>query len=100
EGGTSDRVAADAVAAMMRSWRETLHEIADLPAVELARYCVHRFKPEGPVGRVLGKAERVTALHARDAMTVPHEDGKPRLAEAKPKISRVPEEEAAAVLAS
>jgi uncharacterized protein (DUF2252 family) len=100
EGGASDKVAADAVASMMRSWRETLHELADLPATELARYCVHRFKPEGPVGRVLSKAERISPLHARDQLTVPSPDGKPRLFEQKPKISRVPEAESAAVLAS
>lgn len=100
EAGTSDKVAAEAVASMMRSWRETLHELADLPAIELARYMVHRFAPEGPVGRVLGKAERITALHARDELTIPHPDGKPRLVEQKPKLSRVPDAESAAVLAS
>jgi len=100
EGGTTDKIAAEAVAAMMRSWRETLHELADLPALELARYCVHRFAPEGPIGRVLMKAERITALHARDELTIPHADGRPRLLEQKPKISRVPEAESNAVLAS
>jgi uncharacterized protein (DUF2252 family) len=100
EGGTGDKVVAEAVAAMMRSWRETLHELADLPALELARYCVHRFAPEGPIGRVLMKAERITALHARDELTIPHADGKPRLLEQKPKIARVPDAESAAVLAS
>ena len=100
EAGTTDKVGAEAVAAMMRSWRETLHELADLPALELARYCVHRFAPEGPVGRVLMKAERITALHARDELTIPHADGKPRLLEQKPKIARVPDAESAAVLAS
>ena len=46
------------------------------------------------------KAERITALHARDAMTTPHPDGKPRLIETKPKVARVPEPESSAVLAS
>jgi uncharacterized protein (DUF2252 family) len=100
EGGTSDKIGREAVMAMIRTWRETLHELADLPALELARYCVHRFASEGPVGRVLHKAERITALHARDELTAPSPDGKPRFIENKPKLSRVPDREAAAVLAS
>ena len=34
EGGMSDKVARDAVLAMIRIWRETLHELADLPVIE------------------------------------------------------------------
>jgi uncharacterized protein (DUF2252 family) len=98
EAGTSDRVARDAVMAMIRSWRETLHELADLPAVELGRYCVHRFAQSGPIGRVLRKAERMTAAQARDELTAPSSDGKPRFVANPPKLSRVPDAEAQAVL--
>jgi uncharacterized protein (DUF2252 family) len=98
EAGVSDRVARDAVTAMVRTWRETLHELADLPAVELGRYCVHRFAPEGPVGRVLRKAERLTPLQARDELTAPSDDGKPRFVANPPKLTRVPQAEAEAVL--
>ncbi|TMQ17644.1 MAG: DUF2252 domain-containing protein [Deltaproteobacteria bacterium] len=98
EAGVSERVAREAVMAMVRSWRETLHELADLPAVELGRYCVHRFAPEGPVGRVLRKAERMTPLQARDELTAPSHDGKPRFVANPPKLSRVPDAEAQAVL--
>lgn len=99
DAGTADRIARDAVIAMIRSWRETLHELADLPAIELARYCVHRFAPEGAVGRVLRKAERMTALQARDELTE-SSHGRPRFAPDPPKLSRVPEHEAVAVLES
>ena len=98
EARMPDRVARDAAMAMVRSWRETLREIADLPAVELGRYCVHRFAPEGPVGRVLRKAERMTPLQARDKLTEPAHDGKPRFVADPPRLSRVPDAEAAAVL--
>jgi len=100
EAGTSDRNARDAVMAMVRSWRETLHELADLPAVELGRYCVHRFAAGGPVGRVLRKAERMTAVQARDELTAPAQDGKPRFVANPPKLTRVSDAEARAVLES
>lgn len=101
EVGLSDKVARDAIIAMVRTWRETLHELAELPAVELARYAVHRFAPEGPVGRVLMKAEHISPLHAREDMCAPGApDGKHRFVEALPKLQRVPDEEAQKVLAS
>ena len=98
EAGLTDRATCDAVAAMVRSWRETLHDLADLPAVELGRYCVHRFAASGPVGRVLRKAERLTPLQARDELTAPAHDGKPRFVSNAPKLSRIPDAEAQAVL--
>jgi uncharacterized protein (DUF2252 family) len=98
EAGAADRVGRDAVMAMVRSWRETLHELADLPALELGRYCVHRFAAGGPVGRVLRKAERLTPVQARDELTAPARDGKPRFVANPPKLTRVPDDEAGAVL--
>jgi uncharacterized protein (DUF2252 family) len=100
EAGTSDRNARDAVMAMVRSWRETLYELADLPAVELGRYCVHRFAAGGPIGRVLRKAERLTPVQARDELTAPANDGKPRFVSNPPKLTRVADAEARAVLDS
>ena len=100
EAGMSDRNARDAAMAMVLSWRETLHELADLPAVELGRYCVRRFAAGGPVGRVLRKAERLTAVQARDELTAPANDGKPRFVANPPKLTRVADAEARAVLDS
>ena len=77
EAGTSDKVARDAVISMLRMWRDTMHVLSDMPAVELARYCVHRFTEEGPVGRVLAKAERMSPLLARDELTTTTRDGHP-----------------------
>lgn len=99
-GGLSDKVSHDAVAAMVRSWRETLHELSDMPVVDLARYCVHRFEPEGPIGKLLAKAERIPPLKARDELTSPGEDGRPRFFEQKPKYFRLPDEEVDKVLES
>ncbi|HEX7702769.1 MAG TPA: DUF2252 domain-containing protein [Kofleriaceae bacterium] len=101
EAGMSDGAAKDAVVAMIRTWRETMHELAELPAVELARYVVHRFQEEGPVGRVLSKAEHISPLHAREELCAPTApDGKHRFVEAAPKLVRIPDEESAKVLAS
>jgi uncharacterized protein (DUF2252 family) len=101
EGGASEGVARDAVMAMVRTWRETMHELAELPAVELARYTVHRFADEGPVGRVLTKAQHISPLHAREDLCAPAPtDGKHRFVDAAPKLTRVPDEEAQRVLAA
>jgi uncharacterized protein (DUF2252 family) len=100
EAGSSDKVCADAAAAMVRSWRETLHELAELPATELARYCVNRFAPDGPVGRVLHRAERMDAEHATEELTEHGEEGRPIFVDDPPKMRRCTGEEAAKVLAS
>jgi uncharacterized protein (DUF2252 family) len=100
EAGTSDKVAKDAVAAMMRIWRETLHEMADLPVMDVAKYCVHRFSEDSPVGRVLHKAERMSPHAARDELTTRDDKGTPRFVDDPPKLTRVGEAEAMKVLAS
>jgi uncharacterized protein (DUF2252 family) len=100
EAGVSDGVARDAVMELVRSWRESLHELADLPAYELPRYTVHRFQSDGAVGRVLAKAERMSPTQARDELAAPGPDGKPRFVASPPKIRRVPDAEAQAVFDS
>ncbi|MBV8755671.1 MAG: DUF2252 domain-containing protein [Deltaproteobacteria bacterium] len=95
EGGSSDSVARDAVRAMVRMWRDTMTTISELPAVELARYCVHRFDTTDAVGRVIRHAERETSVAAVEELT----DGS-RFVERPGKLRRVPDEEAARVLAS
>ncbi len=101
EGHASEAVAKDAVMSMVRAWRETMHELAELPAVELARYAVHRFEIEGPVGRVLSKAENIKPLQAREALCAPAlPDGRHRFVAADPKLRRIPDEEAELVLGS
>jgi uncharacterized protein (DUF2252 family) len=100
ESGNTERIVGDAVRAMVATWRTTMAEIAGLPAVELARYCVHRYAPEGVVGRVLAKAERATATGAVAQLTAPGADGRPRFVEKLPKLRRISEAEAARVLAA
>jgi uncharacterized protein (DUF2252 family) len=100
EGHTSDRVCTEAVMAMVRSWREALHELADLPGIELARYVVNRFAPDGTVGRVLRRAERVDAIHATDEMCDRAPDGRRVFLDDLPKLRRCTGDEAARVLAS
>ena len=96
----SDKVVQEAVMAMMQTWRETLDELADLPIVDLARYCVHRYEPEGPVAKLLAKAERITPLKSRDQLTALGDDGRHRFIGSPPKLFRIPDEEAEKVLAS
>jgi uncharacterized protein (DUF2252 family) len=100
ESGSADKVCTEAVMAMMRTWRETLHELAELAATDLARYCVHRFAPDGPVGRVLRRAERLDAVHATDELTEHGPDGRRRFLDDPPKLRRCTGDEAARVLAS
>jgi uncharacterized protein (DUF2252 family) len=100
EAGSPDKVCTEAVMAMVRSWRETLHELAEVPGTELARYCVHRFAPDGPVGRVLRKAERSDAVHATDELTEHGADGRRQFLEDPPKLRRCTGDEAARVLKS
>src|ERR1700733_9435377 len=85
---------------MMRIWRETLHEMADLPVMDVAKYCVHRFSEDSPVGRVLHKAERMSPHAARDELTTRDDKGTPRFVDDPPKLTRVGEAEAMKVLAS
>jgi uncharacterized protein (DUF2252 family) len=98
EGGTPDKTAREAVEAMVRQWRITMHELADMPACELARYHVHRFTEDGPVRRVLDKAERMTALHARDELLKLAPDGTPRFVIDGVKIRALGDDEKKAVL--
>ena len=100
EAGVSDDVGSAAVTELIRSWRDSLHELADLPAYELPRYTVHRFSDDGVVGRVLAKAERMSPIEARDELAAPGPDGKPRFVDAQPKLARVPDAEAKLVLDS
>jgi len=100
EAGSSEKVCEEAVMALMRAWRETMHELAELPATELARYRVHRFAPDGPIGRVMRRAERVDAVHAADEMTERGADGRRRFIDDPPKLRRCEGDEAARVLAA
>lgn len=95
EGGSSDGTAREAVRAMVRTWRETLETLAELPAVEIARYCVHRFDSEDAVGQVIRHAERVTPVEAVEELT----DGS-KFIEKPGKLRRVADDEAARVLAA
>nr|HEX4315240.1 DUF2252 domain-containing protein [Kofleriaceae bacterium] len=100
EAGTTDKVAREAVQAMVRIWRESLHELADLPVMDLAKYCVHRFNEDSPVGRVLHKAERMSPHAARDELTTRGKDGRPLFLDEPPKLTRVGDAEIEKVLAS
>jgi len=100
EGGASDGAARDAVCAMIRTWRETLDQLAVLPFVELARYCVHRYERNDAVGQVIHHAERVSPQSEVAEITAPGKDGRPQLVDKPNKLRRVPDDEAARVLSA
>ena len=100
ESGNSDGSNRDAVMAMVAAWRESLREFAGMPGIELARYQVHRFPRNGVIGRVLSRAENWTATAARDALTEPGHDGRPRFVDRMPKLLRATPEQSAHVLAA
>ena len=95
EARCDDRLCRDAARELVRAYRETMFDLVELPTVELAHYHVKRFNAEGPVGRALAKAERMTAVVARDRWTRPDADGRPRFVE-----HRTDDATAAAVLGS
>ncbi len=95
EARCDERLCRDAARELVRAYRETMIDLVELPTVELAHYQVKRFNADGPVGRALAKAERMTAVVARDRWTRPDPDGRPRFVE-----HRIDDATATAVLAA
>jgi len=98
EAGNPDRMCKDAVQALVQSYREAMKIFSTMPAVELARYQVHRHLDDGPVEHVLAKAERQTPNLAMQKLTVRDSKRGRRFAERPPLLSRVKPKLAEAVL--
>jgi uncharacterized protein (DUF2252 family) len=98
EAGNSDRACGDAVQGLSQAYRQAMKGFATMPAIELARYQVHRHVDEGPVARVLGKAERATASATVNKLTVTDRKVGRRFASRPPLLTRVPEKVANEVL--
>ena len=98
EAGNSDRSCGDAVQGLSQAYREAMKGFATMPAIELARYQVHRHLDEGPVARVLGKAERATAAGTVNKLTVTDRKVGRHFANRPPLLSRVPDKTAKQVL--
>ena len=98
EASCPERVCRDAAESVARAWRESLARFANMPALELARYTIHRHLDEGPVHPVLRKAERATPLVSLEKLTVKARRGLRRFAHRPPLLTRLPEEQARRVL--
>jgi uncharacterized protein (DUF2252 family) len=90
EAGDSDHLCRDAVEALVESYRESMRRFETMPALELARYEVHRHTGEGPVHEVLLQAERATPTASLKKLTVPARAGR-RFARRPPVLTRVPD---------
>ena len=60
-----------ATAAFLASYRTQMQLFARMPVLQLARYMVHRLQSVEPISQILRLAERATALHSLDALTIP-----------------------------
>jgi uncharacterized protein (DUF2252 family) len=95
----------DAVFILAQSYRRLAASLARTPIVELARYQVHRLERVTPVSDALRKAQRETPLSTLDRFTVEIKGGTSGLArrrfkEEPPLLTRLPQAQARAVLAS
>ena len=64
-----------AVLSFVRSYRETMHLLADMPVVELTRYQVLRHPERTPIAPVLRRAELSTNRQALAKLAERHDDG-------------------------
>jgi uncharacterized protein (DUF2252 family) len=100
EARCSERVCRDAVMVLVQSYRRSMTVFATMPAVEVARYQVHRHLDEGPIHEVLRKAERAGPLTSLKKLTVQLAGGRRRFAERPPLLQRVDALTSKRVLAS
>jgi uncharacterized protein (DUF2252 family) len=101
EAGAKDGFTKDAVLAFLDSYRRCARTFAKMPVLEVARFQVHRLMRGALVSDVLMKAERSTALHTLESLTVPSGKGAGRIfREMKPTLWRIGGAQARQVLGS
>ncbi len=101
--GHKDAAARQAVEKCIGRYCGLMRTFAAMPALEVARFQVHRLGGVQPVHEALVKAERAIPQHTLEQLTEPTsaKPGAPRrFKEAKPSLTRVTGAQAAAVLAS
>jgi uncharacterized protein (DUF2252 family) len=99
EAGDGDPLCADAVGALVSSYREALKEFAVMSALALARFEIRRYR-RGPVTRILEKAERATPLHSLEKLTVPSRGGLRRFPKRPPLLQPLEPDGARRVIGS
>jgi uncharacterized protein (DUF2252 family) len=105
--GHKEPAARQAVEKCIERYAAQMRAFAEMPAIEIGRFQVHRIGLAEPVHNALGKAERATPQHTLGQLTeaVPGAGaGKPgaprRFKEQKPTLTRITGARAVAVLAS
>jgi len=71
EAGAKNALCRDATRAFLARYRIAMHGFARMPVLELARYMVHRLRSVQPIAQILNLAERATALHNVESLTIP-----------------------------
>jgi uncharacterized protein (DUF2252 family) len=102
ESGHKDASARHAAELCIQRYCVQMRAFAAMPAIEVARFQVHRLNQAEPVHVALAKAERATPKHTLEQLTQPVKaSAKPRrFKESKPTLTRVTGSQAASVLAS
>jgi uncharacterized protein (DUF2252 family) len=101
--GHKESASRQAAACCIKRYASRMRDFARMPALEVARFQVHRIGLAGPVRAALLKAERATPQHTLAQITEPSSsksDGPRRFKEAKPMLFRIPPAQVRAVLAS
>ena len=106
ESGHKESSAKEAVVKCVERYCALMRSFSKMPLLEMTRYQVHRLSGVEPVHAALIKAERATAQHALEQLTVPVKARGPaekaseqrRFKEIKPTLTRVTGAQAAAVL--
>jgi uncharacterized protein (DUF2252 family) len=105
ENGQKGSACGEAVFTLAQSYRRLVASLARTPVVELARYQVHRLERVTPVSDALRKAERETPLSTLVRFTAEIKSAKAgharrRFKEEPPLLTRLPQAQERAVLAS
>ena len=106
ESGHKESSAKEAVVNCVERYCALMRSFSNMPQLQMARYQVHRLSGIEPVHAALIKAERATAQHALEQLTVPVKAKRPgekgseqrRFREIEPTLTRVAGAKAAAVL--
>ncbi len=99
EAGHKDASAREAAELCVHHYAELMRTLAKMPAIDAARFQVHRIGGVEPIHDALIKAERSTPLHSLERLTEPAGHGEGRgFREQKPMLTRITGRKAAEVL--
>jgi uncharacterized protein (DUF2252 family) len=98
--GVPDAGGEQAVRALAAAYRESMHEFAEMPALELFRHPVQRYLRAAPLHPVLLQARRATLAQVRRKLVAVRRSGAPRFRTFRPILVPVPPAAARKVIAA